>query len=643
MELNTFANDFSPTKKVLSIMKKLLLLSAMLFACLFTANAQYQRRLLVEEFTNASCPPCAAQNPGFNAILKAQKDLVTPVKYQTNWPGVDPMNAQNPTEVATRVAYYGVTGVPHGVIDGSPIVNDCNGYEGAPGCLEEAEVTTLAAETTPVKIDLQYAMSSDVDSMVVTVTVTSDVALAGDLRLYVAIVEDAIYFAGAPGSNGETEFFQPMRKMLPNAEGTAISAFTAGETKTYTFAWTIPAFVYNENQLGASAWLQNYSTKEVYQSARAVPATPGVGILGSTTIICNQGSSPSFTMTNEAETPLTSALLRYRLGTAAWQDYTWTGNLAPGASTSVTLTGISITQTGINTVNILAVNSNNGANQTNLNEGYATVTVKALFDAASSLPVANTFQSATFPPTGWSVINSGANGWKLGTAGAGSTRSAKNNMFDYPNAQTELYTPKTNLTSVSSPSTLTYDYAYTYYNDSYFDSLRIDITTDCGATWTTLFHDGYEGLATAPANGSAAFTPTAAQWVNNSIDLTPFNGSEVLIRFVAESGYGNNLYIDNVNITTATGVTQLDLSTFTLSPNPTRDIAEVRFGLDKAQSIKMLVYNTLGTLVQTQELGELTSGDHSVSLDATRLSTGSYRVVLQGSEGVAQTQMVVVK
>src|SRR3954467_14352034 len=82
------------------------------------AFGQSQRLVLAEEFTQASCPPCASQNPAFNALLTANASKVTSIKYQTSWPGTDPMNAQNPNEVATRVALYNVSGVPDSPMDG---------------------------------------------------------------------------------------------------------------------------------------------------------------------------------------------------------------------------------------------------------------------------------------------------------------------------------------------------------------------------------------------------------------------------------------------------------------------------------------------------------------------------------------------
>ncbi|MBK7174785.1 MAG: hypothetical protein IPH84_16485 [Bacteroidales bacterium] len=51
-------------------MKKLLLSFLVIIMATFTF-AQTQRYVIVEEFTNASCGPCAAQNPAFQALMAA--------------------------------------------------------------------------------------------------------------------------------------------------------------------------------------------------------------------------------------------------------------------------------------------------------------------------------------------------------------------------------------------------------------------------------------------------------------------------------------------------------------------------------------------------------------------------------------------
>src|SRR5687768_14774096 len=95
-------------------MKKITLTMVAAAAFAFGANAQCAKFVLLEEFTQASCGPCASQNPGFKTtILDPNPDKVRLVAYHTSWPGTDPMNAYNPTDVQTRVTYYTVTGVPN--------------------------------------------------------------------------------------------------------------------------------------------------------------------------------------------------------------------------------------------------------------------------------------------------------------------------------------------------------------------------------------------------------------------------------------------------------------------------------------------------------------------------------------------------
>jgi hypothetical protein len=596
-------------------MKRLSILTLALL-CTVALSAQHKRRVLLEEFTNASCPPCAAQNPGFHAVLTANSQYVTPIKYQTNWPGFDPMNVQTQTDVAPRVTYYGVTGVPNGRQNGSLEVFPLSNVTAAS---IQAAYNTL----TPVTINLTHALNATFDSVIVNVSVTSDAALSGTLRLRVAVTEDVINFDASPGTNGETEFYQIMRKMLPSSAGENTGNFAAGETKTYTYKWKL-AYFYDLNQMTVAAFLQNDATKEVFQSAITEPLLPPVAGLGASVpaenvFACAAGYSPSFTLTNTGTETLTSALLRYRQGTGAWTDLNWTGNLAAGASEEVQLSSIVINTAGTVNVEVAVISSNLGV-QTNLAGGSSIIKVTA-------------------------IIGAGTYGWKLATnAGAGSTRSARCQMYNIgKGTNVYLHTPKIDLSSATNASTLKFDHAYAPYSVADFDALRIEISADCGETWTDLFYAQNLDLATAPAT-TAEFTPTASQWAANEIDITDFNGqSEVIIRFIGESGYGNHLYLDNVNVSTTVGTKELTLSAFNLVPNPTRDYAEVRFGLETAQKIELRVYSAEGALVQSQLLGDLPTGEHRVVMNANTLASGSYRVVLQGSEGVAQTQWIVVK
>ena len=72
-------------------------------------SADSPRMVIVEEATNASCGPCARQNPTFQAYLEQPevKQVAIPIKYQAWFPGKDIMNAADSSFHNSRVRYYG--------------------------------------------------------------------------------------------------------------------------------------------------------------------------------------------------------------------------------------------------------------------------------------------------------------------------------------------------------------------------------------------------------------------------------------------------------------------------------------------------------------------------------------------------------
>ena len=138
-----------------------------LLVCLFSVAAFGQNRLvLVEHFTQASCGPCASQNPALKTLLDANATKVVALKYQTSWPGVDPMNAANPTEAAARVQYYNVTGVPNSVMDGSG--------PGSPGTIVTTSTINNRYNTAaPLNISASHQWTAGYDSIQIGVFVAN--------------------------------------------------------------------------------------------------------------------------------------------------------------------------------------------------------------------------------------------------------------------------------------------------------------------------------------------------------------------------------------------------------------------------------------------------------------------------------------
>ena len=244
-------------------MKKALLTSLILISGVTASIGQ--RLVLLEHFTQASCGPCASQNPALKALLDNNTTKVVAIKYQTSWPGTDPMNAANPTDVASRVTYYNVSGVPNSVLDG-------NFYTGSPGGVTQTNINTRSSAAPGVITRVSYSVRDNAapvnDSMIVTATVKATSAVPAGYILQTVAIERQIEFATAPGSNGEKKFESVMKKMLPTASGTTLPAIAAGDSVSYTYKFSLVRsngtdVYYNLGQAAAVAFVQNNTTKEV--------------------------------------------------------------------------------------------------------------------------------------------------------------------------------------------------------------------------------------------------------------------------------------------------------------------------------------------------------------------------------------------
>lgn len=81
-------------------MKKILYILPVLIGVLIagTTFGQAKKYPLFEHFTQASCGPCASQNPFFQEVFYANESNLHHVAYHTSWPGYDPMYEFNSSE-----------------------------------------------------------------------------------------------------------------------------------------------------------------------------------------------------------------------------------------------------------------------------------------------------------------------------------------------------------------------------------------------------------------------------------------------------------------------------------------------------------------------------------------------------------------
>jgi hypothetical protein len=226
-------------------------------------DAQVRRIVLLEEATNASCTPCAQNNPNLQAFISENFGGVISLRYHAWWPGTDPMYSLNPGDNSARINYYGITGVPNYLIDGTDY--------GVPSSPEgmASQMTDRLALKSPVKIIVSANITStNVDAVIKLIGITP--VTQTNLKLRSSVIERWIHYATPPGSNGEKDFQDVMRKLLPDANGFTVSSINPGDTLTYNVNTPVNS-AWNWQDLAVVAWLQSDNTKEIIQSNINLP------------------------------------------------------------------------------------------------------------------------------------------------------------------------------------------------------------------------------------------------------------------------------------------------------------------------------------------------------------------------------------
>jgi hypothetical protein len=264
---------------------------------------------LLEVFTSSTCPPCKPGNEVLHGVIDPipAADKPCTIKFQQDFPGTgDPYCT---TEAVNRRNYYAVNSIPRMEIDGawdknaasftSAILADA---QASPAQYELSGSYWISGKTVHGKVNYAPAYN----------------APAGT-KLYVAIIENKTI--KNVKSNGETQFEQVMKKMLPSETGTTLPAQANGVSVTTNFDYTFQGnyrlsadgaaanrivhttenSVEEFTDLAMVAWLQG-ADKTVYQALNLTATPTGVGNFSANINAVNVYPNPSNTEVNIAFT-----------------------------------------------------------------------------------------------------------------------------------------------------------------------------------------------------------------------------------------------------------------------------------------------------------------------------------------------------
>ncbi|MGB1204314.1 MAG: M43 family zinc metalloprotease [Chitinophagales bacterium] len=191
-----------------------------------------------------------------------------------------------------------------------------------------------------------------------------------------------------------------------------------------------------------------------------------------------------------------------------------------------------------------------------------------------------------------------------------------------------LESPSINLVNLDSTQ-LSFDVSYTLVDDL-ADMLKVEITNDCGLTYETIYEKSGEELSTRDAP-----TPASAEdWRNETIDISQYDGQNIIIRFTTQTAGGAWLLLDNVNVTghelIIDGVTNIETQKDNIKINPTltTDMTFIDFPENKnSKDFAIEIFDITGKNV-TALANFATQTTQKVAVDCSAFSTGLYLVSL---------------
>ena len=238
-----------------------------------------QRVPLFEVFTSSTCPPCTPGNENFHSIVdpKPEEEFVS-IKYQQDFPGTGDPYAT--FDAVDRRGFYGINSVPRMEIDG--------GWDGNANSFSQALYADALAKPAFTFLHATYSVD------VATQTVDFDIEAlpiidypAGNYRLQIAIIENLT--TQNVKTNGETEFYQVLKKMYLDENGITVTLdnlTTSTFSSEYTFQgnFRLPSNGQAANRINHATehsveefsdlrvvvWLEEADTKEVLQAFNAV-------------------------------------------------------------------------------------------------------------------------------------------------------------------------------------------------------------------------------------------------------------------------------------------------------------------------------------------------------------------------------------
>jgi predicted esterase len=357
---------------------------------------------------------------------------------------------------------------------------------------------------------------------------------------------------------------------------------------------------------------------------------------------------------NTGKKDINTLQFMYSVSGGSTSTYTWTGDLKPFQHTIATLNPVAA-KNGKNDLLIMV-----GKPDGNMD---VTTTTFATTVTPLKLPVFEGFEENVYPPDGWTLKAGGDyfDAWyidssvhKSGVASVGSANSILTGI-DNSRRRTSLISPSLDLSSTSAPQ-LAFEVAYNYarytpptttVDTTLADTLQILISTDCGASFKSIYKKGGKNLATYKApmlnvvnSNGIVIQPADSNWRTEFVDLSNYASStDAVLRFDYISALGGSIYIDNVSVAKKSSLKENASSSYKLFPNPASDYINISSG--DAAIRRIIITDISGKEIMT--IANEDAANKNISVNTSSLQNGMYIFKMISANGTETSKVLINK
>lgn len=240
----------------------------------------------------------------------------------------------------------------------------------------------------------------------------------------------------------------------------------------------------------------------------------------------------------------------------------------------------------------------------------------------------------------WEVFNpDNNNSWILesSTANSGTNCIKLINFGQSVGSVDEITSAAIDLSNIpkSSSVTLSFRYSYRKKTSSDVEYLKIFLSGDCGKNWGNPRRT-LGGSQLSPLTSSTSWKPSQlSDWTTVHVNVSNFFYNENLkMKFQFESGGGNNIYLDDINLyqgaptnDLVVGLNEHDpnysINNLDVYPNPTDDELNVQFNLNRTEMLEFEITDLTGKPLQKLVL-KGNYGENMLLLETKNLNSGLY-------------------